>query len=87
MAAGVPVAATSVGGVPEIVTHEESALLVGPRDPEALAAAVGRLLQDKALARRLAERAAALIAESYTPDAYARSVAGLYRDVRRGREA
>ena len=87
MAAGLPVVATAVGGVPEIVAHEESALLVGPRDPEALAAAVGRMLRDEPLARRLSERAAALIAESYTPDAYARSVAGLYREVRRGREA
>ena len=46
MAAGVPVVATEVGGVPEIVTHDESALLVSQRDPHAMAAAIGRVLTD-----------------------------------------
>lgn len=54
MAAGVPVVASAVGGVPEIVRHEESGLLVPPGDPAALAVALGRLLDDRALARRLA---------------------------------
>ena len=87
MAAGVAVVATAVGGVPEIVAHEESALLVAPRDPEAMAAALGRLLRDEGLARRLAARASAVVAESYTPDAYARSLAGLYRELWRERGA
>ncbi|HEV2862428.1 MAG TPA: glycosyltransferase [Pyrinomonadaceae bacterium] len=87
MASGLPVVATSVGGVPEIVAHEESALLVGARDEEAMAASIARMLRDAPLARRLAARSSELIAEHYTPDAYARSVAGLYRAVRRGREA
>jgi len=81
MAAGLPVAATAVGGVPEIVAHEESALLVAPHDPAGMAEAVGRLLRDEALARGLAARASAVVAEGYTPDAYARSLAGLYREL------
>jgi glycosyltransferase involved in cell wall biosynthesis len=87
MAAGVPVVATSVGGVPEIVEDEESALLVAPRDHVAMAGAVARLLNDEMLARRLSAKARSLVAAHYTPDAYARSVVELYREVWRGREA
>jgi glycosyltransferase involved in cell wall biosynthesis len=54
MAAGVPVVATRAGGIPEIVEHERSGLLVPVGDPDAIAAAVDRLLDDPDLARHLA---------------------------------
>jgi len=53
MAAGLPVVATSVGGVPELVLDEETGLLVPPGDAEALAAALRRVLEDAYLRRRL----------------------------------
>ncbi len=53
LACGVPVVSTNVGGVPYIVEHETSALLVPPGDAEAMAAAVNRLLAQPALAERL----------------------------------
>jgi glycosyltransferase involved in cell wall biosynthesis len=56
-AAGVPVVATPVGGIPENVANERTGLLVPLRDPPALAAAICRLLDDPALARRLATAA------------------------------
>jgi glycosyltransferase involved in cell wall biosynthesis len=86
MAAGLPVAATNVGGVPEIVSDGESALLVESHDPEGMALALARLLKDEELGRRLASNARALVAAHYTPDAYARSLTELYREVWRGRE-
>lgn len=46
MAAGVPVVATAVGGVPDVVCHGETGLLVPPGDPAALAAALASLLGD-----------------------------------------
>jgi len=46
MAAGLPVVATSVGGLPEVVAHGETGLLAPPRDPGALAQALARLLAD-----------------------------------------
>jgi L-malate glycosyltransferase len=46
MAAGLPVVATSVGGIPEIVRHGETGLLVPPRNPEALSAALLELARD-----------------------------------------
>ena len=59
MTAGVPVVATRVGGVPELAPARAPALLVAPGDPAALAAAIGRLLDDPALAREQADAARA----------------------------
>lgn len=56
-ACGVPIAATSAGGIPEVVAGEETGLLVLPRRPEALAEAVVRLIDDRTLAARLAAAA------------------------------
>jgi glycosyltransferase involved in cell wall biosynthesis len=53
LAAGTPVVATAVGGVPEAARHGEEALLVPPDDPVALAAEIVRLLSDAALRQRL----------------------------------
>jgi glycosyltransferase involved in cell wall biosynthesis len=53
MAAGVPMVATSVGGVPELLEHEVNALLVPPRAPDALARAIKRLVDDPGLRVRL----------------------------------
>ncbi|MBI3288130.1 MAG: glycosyltransferase [Elusimicrobia bacterium] len=54
-ACGVPIAATTAGGIPEVVDNEVSALLVVPRNPEALAEALIRLIDDRALAAGLAQ--------------------------------
>jgi len=51
--AGLPVVATCVGGIPEIVSHGRNGLLVPPRNPQALAAGILRLADDAALRRRL----------------------------------
>lgn len=56
-AMGIPVVATRTGGVPELVSHEETGLLAPPRDPEALAASVIRMLSDGPLRSRCVERA------------------------------
>jgi phosphatidylinositol alpha-mannosyltransferase len=55
MAAGVPVVATDIEGYRQVATSEVDALLVPPGDPEALAAAIARILDDEALSTRLAE--------------------------------
>jgi glycosyltransferase involved in cell wall biosynthesis len=81
MAAGVPFVATEVGGVPEIVTDEESALLVPVRDEAAMARALARLLSDRELARSLTSKASALAATRHAPETYLRSLARLYREV------
>ena len=54
MAAGKPVVATRVGGIPDLVSDEENGLLVPARNPEAFGAAVGRVLRNRRLRERLA---------------------------------
>jgi glycosyltransferase involved in cell wall biosynthesis len=81
MAAGLPVVATIAGGIPEIVADRESALLVPPRSPDALAAAVEEMLSRPGLRATLANCARAVIAARHTPEARARVLVELYRDL------
>lgn len=53
MACGACVVSTNVGGLPNLIAHGEDGLLVPPRDAEAMAAAVERLLSEPALAERI----------------------------------
>jgi glycosyltransferase involved in cell wall biosynthesis len=53
--AGLPVVATRVGGIPEVVAHEETGLLVPPDDPDAMMRAIGRLAADPGLRRQFGE--------------------------------
>jgi glycosyltransferase involved in cell wall biosynthesis len=62
---GLPVVATNVGGVPHLLRHEETGLLVGDDDAENTAAAVVRLVEDPALGQRLSVNGRRL-AESFS---------------------
>ncbi len=79
MAANLPVVASAVGGVPEMVADHESALLVTPNDPPSLAAAISNLLADRVLAQRLATNAGTLVDTRFAPENYARSLLKIYR--------
>ena len=57
MASGLPVIASAVGGTPEIIRHGETGLLFQPGDPQGLAEAIIRLLEDEELRQRLRARA------------------------------
>jgi glycosyltransferase involved in cell wall biosynthesis len=57
MATGLPVVSTAVSGIPELVKHDLTGLLVPPNDPKALAAALQRLLADPRHAQQLAHAA------------------------------
>ncbi len=85
MAANLPIVATAVGGVPEMVENNESALLVPPNDPPSIAAAIANLLTDKDLAQRLARNAATLVDAQYNPENYVRSLVEIYSEVIEGR--
>jgi len=78
MAAHVPVVATSVGGIPEIVSHGESAILVRPRDFEGMAKAIATLLNDPDLATRLVGRAYQRILTGHAPDVFMRRLRHVY---------
>jgi glycosyltransferase involved in cell wall biosynthesis len=81
MATGVPVVATAVGGTPEIVTHEESALLVRPGNASEMGAAISRLAMDAELGRRLADRSRQLIRERHAPEARAQRLCAIYKEI------
>jgi glycosyltransferase involved in cell wall biosynthesis len=81
MARGRPVVATRVGGTPEVVTDGETGLLVPPRDPEALAAALRRVLDDPDLARRLGDAGRAQVAERFSAAEQERRMLEIYDSV------
>jgi len=81
MAAGVPVAATAVGGIPEIVSNRESALLVPPCAPLEMAGAIREILTTPVLAATLVGNARELIRSRYSPDIRARALVRLYSSV------
>ncbi|HVO98183.1 MAG TPA: glycosyltransferase family 4 protein [Bryobacteraceae bacterium] len=81
MAAGVPVVATNVGGIPEIVTHDESALLVPPGDIGKMASAMEKLLTDASSAQKFVARGRVLVMERHAPAARAKRLAEVYRSV------
>lgn len=83
MATRVPVVATAVGGVPEIVAHEESALLIEPGDPVSMSAAMARLLTEPELAQRLTARGYELILDRHQPEARTRQLVEIYRALAR----
>jgi glycosyltransferase involved in cell wall biosynthesis len=85
MAFGVPVVATEVGGIPEIVAHGETALLVPPRDPAAMAAAIERLISDPGAASTLARQAREKVETDYSPESRAKCLVRIYDDVCRQR--
>ncbi|MDH3227101.1 MAG: glycosyltransferase, partial [Thermoleophilia bacterium] len=70
--------ATAVDGTPEAVRDGETGLLVPPRQPEPLANALRRLLDDPSGAQRMRERAIEIASDLYTWDANARSYDEIY---------
>lgn len=79
MGCGLPVVATWTGGTPEGVTDGETALLVPPNDPQAMADAVARLVQDEALRRRLRENGIREARERWSFDAYVDRLLDFYQ--------
>jgi glycosyltransferase involved in cell wall biosynthesis len=75
---GTPVVASRVGGMPEIVIDGETGLNVPPRDPEALAAAIARMIREPGMARGLNDRARALVEKRYSVDAMVEGTLNVY---------
>jgi glycosyltransferase involved in cell wall biosynthesis len=78
LATGTPVVASRVGVVPEVLNDGQTALLVPAGEAAALAEAIGRLLDDRALGRRLGGCARELVDRRFSGAALARGLAGLY---------
>ncbi len=85
MAAGLPIVASRVGGIKELVEDGATGVLVRPQDPGALGEAIVRLLRDRGGAGRLAEAAAARARERHSLAGVAARVDDLYREILEGR--
>jgi glycosyltransferase involved in cell wall biosynthesis len=80
MACGAPVVTTPISGIPEIVRDGVNGLFVQPDDPESLAAAVMRLREDRALASRISEEAAATVQRELDGERLALTLQSLFRE-------
>lgn len=79
LGAGVPVICTPVGSIPEVLTDQQTALLVPPGDIPALAAALRRLIEQPAVRASLASAGRDLYDREFTMDGFVTGVAALYR--------
>ncbi|SAL12230.1 glycosyl transferase family 1 [Caballeronia peredens] len=66
MAAGLPVIGTHVDGVPELIEHDVNGLLVQPRDPVALRAAIARMIDEPELRQRLRSESLRILERGFT---------------------
>jgi glycosyltransferase involved in cell wall biosynthesis len=78
MARGVPVVASEIGGIPEVVTDGVDGRLVPPGDPAALADAIVELVRDPALRHRLGEAGRRTVADRFSIDAQVRAIQTVY---------
>lgn len=78
-ASGLPVVATRVGGIPEVVLNERTGLLVEPGDVDGLAEAILRLLKNKEFAVGLGAQAHKFVASKFTADLMAEKTMELYK--------
>ncbi|MFQ5877310.1 MAG: glycosyltransferase [Acidobacteriota bacterium] len=87
MAAGIPVVATRVGGVPEVVVDGRTGLLVPPADPDALARACLDLLSDRERALRLGRAGRERARGEFSIEDLVERTAALYRELLDGRRS
>jgi glycosyltransferase involved in cell wall biosynthesis len=79
MAAGLPVIASRVGGIPALIEDEKNGLLVPAGDSLALAVAVRRILSDPPWARTVGQNAMQSIGTAYGVPAMVRAIESIYR--------
>ena len=81
MAAGVPVIASNLCGIPDMVDDGETGFLVDPNDAVMISERIARLLNDGALRRRMGQRAREVATVRFHPDSVARATIDVYRRV------
>lgn len=85
MAAGLPVVASAVGGIPELVRDGHNGELVPPGDAEALGSALARLSADPALAARLGDAGRHDVETTYSVERFRSAYRRLYEQILEGR--
>ena len=87
MAAGVPVLASNIGGVPDLIADGKTGLFGDPQQPESFRVGVESLLADRDLARQIAAAAKAEALRRFHPLVIARRHLEIYREVLNHRSA
>lgn len=87
MYAKLPVIASNVGGIPEIVTDGETGLLIEPENIDQLYDSMKRLLDDPSERACLGQAARDYVLNNHSPDIYVDSLLALYQELQAGREA
>lgn len=80
MSIGKPMIGTKVGGVPEVIQHGETGLLVQPRNPKELAEAILKLADNAELRKAMGTKAAAIMQEKFSASFMAKEILKLYID-------
>jgi glycosyltransferase involved in cell wall biosynthesis len=80
MASGRPIIGTNIGGTPQVIENGSNGLLVAPKDPQALAEAIEKILSDKALAAHLAENGA-MKAQNFSWDIQTKKYSDLFESL------
>jgi len=86
MACRVNVVATAVGGIPEIISHRDTGLLVPPGNTEAMAHAIRESLTGGETSQAMVQKARALIETTYSPERRARFLSDFYSGIVKGRK-
>ncbi len=79
MAAGVPIVASNVDGLGEIIRHDLTGILVYPKDPSSISWGISRILSDSSFAKLLVENATIELSNRFTWDAVARLTVDAYK--------
>jgi glycosyltransferase involved in cell wall biosynthesis len=81
MASGVPVIATKVGGIPEMIDDEENGILIEPNNPVILSESIVRLLQNQALRKNISQNARAKVVNYFTSKIMAENTKKFYEEI------
>ena len=81
MAAGRPCVVTDVGGLRELITHDENGFVIEPDNPHALADKIIQLLDDPVLARRMGDKSREVVTRHFTMDLMVRKTTALFYEL------
>lgn len=85
MACGTAVVGFAAGGVPEVVRHDQTGIIVPVKDAKAMAVATSDLLRDRARLARLSQAGESMVRQEFSPHRQALSYLELYRSILEGR--
>ena len=81
MSRHLPIVATKVGGIPDIIENKKDGISIPPENPEKLAEAINKLLNDKNLREELAKNAYQKVKENFSIETYTKNLLDLYKSL------